>query len=98
MLTHVVIVRRDLSAGIQLAYAVHAAGESPHEPVPSGTRAVVLAAQDEGHLRVLCGALESSGVPHTAIEEDGELYSVGLQPGECEGDARRITSSLPLAG
>ena len=98
MLTHVVIVRRDLSPGVQLAYAVHAAGESPREPVPTGTRAVVLAATDEGHLRVLCGALKASGVPHTAIEEDGELYSVGLEPSECEGDARRLTRSLPLAG
>ncbi len=98
MLSHVVIVRRDLPVGVQLAYAVHAAGESPREAVPSGTRAVVLAAKDEGHLRVLCGALESSGVPHTAIEEDGELYSVGLEPQECAGGARRITSSLPLAG
>ncbi len=98
MLTHVVIVRGDLPAGIQLAYAVHAAGESPREPVPSGTRAIVLAAKDEGHLRVLCGAFRASGVPHTAIEEEGERYSVGLEPQECEGDARTLTRSLPLAG
>jgi hypothetical protein len=98
VLSHVVIVRRDLSPGVQLAYAVHAAGESPRETVPAGTRAVVLAAEDEGHLRVICGSLEASGVAHTPIEEDGQLFSVGLQPQECEGDARRITRSLPLAG
>jgi len=97
MLTHVIIIRDDLPIGIRLAYVTHGAGESVSERVPSGTRAVVLAARDEEHIRGIRIALESSGVPHTAIVEGGEMYSIGIRPMVCEGEARKITSSLALA-
>lgn len=97
MLSHVCVVRSDLSPGIRVAYLVHAAGESVRDPVPSGTRAVVLAARNEQHLRNVAEQLERFHVDHETIWEDGELFSVGVAPTEDLSQVRRVTSSLPLA-
>ncbi len=97
MLSHYVLIRRDLPAGIQLAYVVHAAGESVKGPVPSGSRAVVLAVPDEGALQVYAQALERAGVQHTTIVEDETLYSIGLEPTAETDQIQRILSALPLA-
>lgn len=98
MLSHYVLIRRDLSAGLRLAFAVHAAGESVQNRVPGGSRAVVLAVADEGALRVYDEALERAGVEHTTIVEDGVAYAIGLTPTEDVASIRRLTSALPLAG
>lgn len=79
-LSHYVIVRGDLSPGLQLAYAVHAAGESVSERVPAGTRAVVLASENEGALRELASNLVEAGAPHHVVIEAGELFSIGMVP------------------
>ena len=98
MLSHYVIVRRDLPAGIRLAYTVHAVGESVTGKVPAGTRAIVLAVEDEGGLRVYAHALDRAGVEHTMIVEDGQAFSIGVRPLEDITSIRRLTSGLPLAG
>lgn len=98
MMSHYVIVRRDLPPGVQLAYAVHAAGESTPARVPAGTRAVVLAVPDAPALEGWAEILARSELEHTAIREDGELFAIGLAPADNLADIRRITSALPLAG
>ena len=98
VLSHYVLIRRDLPAGIQLAYVVHAAGESTQNRVPTGTRAVVLSVADEGALQVYAQALERAGVEHMTIVEDGQAYAIGVTPAEDTASIRRLTSALPLAG
>ena len=79
------------------AMLVHAAGESSPGNLPDETRAVALVA-DEGRLAFLAQKLEVAGIPHHRIEEDGELYAIGIAP--VSGDelvvVQKATSSLPL--
>lgn len=96
MLSHFCVVRSDLPSGVRIAYCIHAAGESVRDPVPSGTRAVALAARDEEHLRSVAEQFELHEVAHTAIWEDGELFAVGVTPTADLSQVRRVTSSLPL--
>jgi len=96
MLSHYVLIRRDLRPGLQLAYTTHAAGESVSGPVPSGARAIVLGVSDEGTLRVYDQALR--GIEHTMIVEDGEAFSIGITPTAEIERVRRVLSALPLAG
>jgi hypothetical protein len=97
MLSHYIIIRRDLSPGLRLAYAVHAAGESVAETVPEGTRAVVLAVRDEGSLDVYDRLLSDSSVAHKVIREDGQALAIGIEPTAELDSIRRLLSSLPLA-
>lgn len=100
-LVHYVIVRGDLPHGSQVAQAVHAAGESVVQPVPSGTIAVALAARDEAHLADLHLAFLNAVPPveHVqVIESDGALMAIGCQPTYDRDAIRRHTSSLPLVG
>lgn len=84
---------------MQVAQAVHAAGESVTGRVPSGTRAVALAAVNEAQLRCLSGKLTEVGIPHVLIEEcDGEAMAIGVEPVADRSPIRRLTSSLPLVG
>lgn len=99
-LTHYVIVRQDLSRGIQAANLVHAAGESSPGGLPSGTHAIVLAVPNEDTLREVKRRLEAAEVPLTPIFEpdspyNGELMALGVVPGRKE-ELRRHLSSLPL--
>ncbi len=96
MLSHFCVVRSDLPPGVRTAYVVHAAGESVRDPVPSGTRTVVLAARDEQHLRDVAKQLERHQVDHKAIWEDGVLFAVGVAPIADLTRVRRVTSTLPL--
>jgi len=100
VLTHYVIVRSDLPAGILAANIVHAAGESSPGNLPSGTHAIVLTVPDEPALRAMRARLELAQVAHVACEEPdppyhGALMSLGLTPGRKE-HLRRYVSSLPL--
>lgn len=98
MLSHYVIVRRDLPPGVQLAYAVHAAGESTPERVPEGTRAVVLAVPDAEGLESCAEQIASAEVDHTIVREDGEAFAIGFPPASDLSRIRQLTSALPLAG
>jgi len=95
-LSHYVVVRDDLSPGLQLAYAVHAAGESVCERVPAGTRAVVLGCKDEASLRELASHLVATATSHEVIIEHDEAYSIGVCP--LHGQAPDCLRSLELAG
>ena len=96
-MSHYCIVKLGLGVGLTSAMLVHAAGESSPGNLPSDTRAVALGA-DEGALAFLAQKLEVAGVAHQRIEEDGELYAIGIAP--VSGDelvvVQRATSSLPL--
>ncbi len=97
-LRHIVIIRDDLPVGTRLAYTVHASGESVASRVPGGTRAIFLAARDEGHLRELAAALERESIEHTAIVEDGQMYSIGIKPMQLTSSVEGVTRPLELAG
>lgn len=102
MLTHYVIVRRDLPLGFLAAQVVHAAGESSPGDLDPGTHAVVLAASSE-QLAALERQLSKEGIAHVAIREpdppwDGALTAIGVAPVTDRRPVRRLTSSLPLLG
>ena len=96
-MTHYCIVKSGLSKGLMAAMIIHAAGESSSGNLPEETRAVALEA-DEGRLQFLAQQLEVAEIDHRRIEEDGELFAIGIRP--MDGDAlravKRATSSLPL--
>lgn len=102
-LYHYVFVRGDLPVGLQLANAVHAAGESALDgAVPEGTRSVVLAAPNEAALRVLLGALapryKLASIVETEGEYAGQMMALGVCPTRDRSAIRRMTQGLPLAG
>lgn len=77
----------------------HAAGESS-DRVPTGTYAVVLAAQSESHLLEIEEQLKKLGISHKAIREsgeqlEGELTAIGVEPRK-KSELYRYFSSLPL--
>ena len=99
-LAHYVIVRADLSRGVQSANIVHAAGESSPGNLPDGTIAVCLTAPNEEALRTFEAKLASAGVAFRSIVETdgphaGQLMAIGAVPGRKE-DLRKHFSSLPL--
>lgn len=99
-LTHYVIVRRDLTPGVQAANIVHAAGESSPGNLPRSTYAVALTCPDEAAMRSLADRLTATGVCHCAIietegEHAGQLMAIGVRPAPRE-EVRRNLSSLPL--
>lgn len=99
-LTHYVIIRSDVPAGIAAAMLVHAAGESVDATVPKGTHAIVLAARDEMHLLMIAAELQLAEIPHAPIFEPdepwrGALMAIGLRP--CERrSVRPLLKALPL--
>jgi hypothetical protein len=85
VLTHYIIVRGDAPPGVQLAQAIHAAGESSSGNIPSGTFAVALAARDEEDLLSLEAELRAAGCPHVPIREPdapwlNALMAIGIPP------------------
>ena len=84
MLTHYIIVRRDLPIGVMCAMVTHAAGESaalfenfqekfskdPHELVFKGATAVVLEVKDEKALDKAQQLLWKHGIEHVLISEN----------------------------
>ena len=94
------ILRADLPRGIQIAQAVHAAGESAPGVLPAGTFAVVLSVEGERELVHLADRLRLAGVDFVSIFEpdppyDNALMAIGVRPGRKE-TLRRHLSSLPL--
>lgn len=95
------IVRADLPRGVQLANAVHAAGESAQGPIPRGTIAVALAADSDFHLRRLSARLEARGIPHHLIVEAdgayaGQAMAIGVRPTLDRAAVGKVVSSLRL--
>lgn len=90
---HYVIVRADLPLGLLAAQVIHAAGESGRmAPIPDGTHAIALAAEDESDLQKLAQRLTELKIPHAAIVEGdapyiGQLMAIGLAPC-CNGIAK----------
>lgn len=81
------------------AQLVHAAGETGGD-LPPGTRAVVLAVEDEAALVRLAERLERQRVPHRAIREpdapySGALMALGVVPGPRHERSKHF-SQLPL--
>lgn len=80
---------------------IHAAGESvdPGSPVPKGTYAVALWAEDEEHLLALSNELCFEGIrQHLVVESDGpyacQAMAFGCSPVP-RGKVRRLLSQLP---
>lgn len=91
------VVRGDLPHGAQVAQAIHAAGESAAERVPSNTVAVALAARDQAHLHELAALLRAAGVEHKLIVEcDGEAMAIGVTPTRDRLRVRKVLSTVPL--
>ncbi len=102
-LVHFVILRGDLPHGLQVANAVHAAGESVADRVPHGTIAVALRAAHEQQLREVAGRLEARGIPHRLVIEGdgphaGQLMAIGVEPTTDRRAVGKVVSALPLAG
>ena len=94
------IVRADLSRGVQAANIVHAAGESSPGSLPPETSAVCLTVPGERELEDLAARLLAARVPHVRIVETegphaGQTMAVGLAPDRKEV-LRRHVSALPL--
>lgn len=86
---------------MQVANAVHAAGESAAQRVPHGTIAVALAARDEPHLRELADRLGARGIAHRPVVEGdgvhaGELMAIGIEPTHDRRAVGKVVSALPL--
>ena len=93
MLTHFVIVRRDLPLGKMAAMVTHAAGESgaryddPERGGFQGCRAVVLEARDEVDLIMAQKQLQRNSIEDVSVYESdppysGQLMAIGLVPVE----------------
>jgi len=97
-----VVVRRDLPFGILVAQTVHAAGETALPGgVPSGTRAVALAAKNEQHLLKIANQLRSRLISFKVIYEpdspwNGAAMAIGLYPTQNRKPIKRALSRLPL--
>lgn len=87
MLTHYIIVRRDLPLGVLAAMVCHAAGESgatyerkegwryDDSTAFSGATAVILEAKDEKHLRQISAYLDEVEIAYKTVHESGGEYS-----------------------
>lgn len=96
MLSHYIIVRKDLPSGLIAANIIHAAGESSPGNLPKETRAVALTAEDESHLLELENKLKSAEIDFRDIREEGQLFALGLLPVSDIAKIRKVTSNLPL--
>lgn len=98
-MTHLCVVRADITLGQQFAQLLHAAGESAGGPLPEETIAVALHARDEAHLREIAAQLTTAGVAHHLVVEcDGQAMALGCVPTTDRARLRRVTSMLPLMG
>lgn len=95
ILTHYVIVRRDLPIGILAAMVCHAAGESGamyehlHNERFRGATAVVLEVANENGLLKVIRRLNKHQILHIVVREsdppyDGQWMAIGLVPVERE--------------
>lgn len=91
MLTHYIIVRRDLPLGVVTAMVTHAAGESAalyqdaYDGRFRGARAVVLEAKNEDNLYRIKDQLQKHGIQYVEVVEsssvyNGQMLAIGLVP------------------
>lgn len=91
MLTHYIIVRRDLPLGVALAMTTHAAGESASLYRDTlgrgfrGARSVVLGVKSERDLKRLAKKLQDKDVEFTVMHEydppyNGQAMAIGVVP------------------
>jgi hypothetical protein len=83
------------------AQLVHAAGESSPGGLAVGTRAVVLAVDNESELEELRARSVELGVGHRAVYEpdvpwNGQLMALGLVPVRDRAEVRAVTHGLCL--
>lgn len=109
MLTHYIIVRKDLPLGVLAAMVTHAAGESavlyqnPEDGRFRRARAVVLEAVNELALQDVSRRLEKLGIQRVEIVESGPIYSgelmaVGVVPTESQSVVEAMQHYLTLKG
>ncbi len=94
-------MREDLPRGVLAAQVTHAAGESSPGALSDGTIAVVLAAANEDHLRLLSHQLTAAGLPHRLIVENEGPYAmqataIGVVPVQDRLQIRKVVRNLPL--
>jgi peptidyl-tRNA hydrolase len=93
MLTHYIVVRKDLPVGVMAAMVTHAAGESAslyqdrYDGRFRGATAVVLEVEDQDGLEKAVGKLFNAGVPYVTVYErggpyDGQFMAIGVVPTE----------------
>lgn len=92
-LTHYCIVKSGLSKGITCAMLCHAAGDSSPGNLPPDTRVVALESKEIGDV---AASLRARDIPHHRVEEEGELFAIGIEPAMDLDTIKRVTSSLPL--
>lgn len=85
---------------MQLAQAIHAAGESSPGDLKPGTHAIALAAKDSAQLAEIATRLKNASLPFVRVVEDcppyaGELLALGVHPGP-KSVVGRPLSDLPL--
>lgn len=95
------MIRRDLPLGVIAAQLIHAAGESSPGNLPTGTRAVALAVDDESSLERIEARLIQKEIPHIAIREpdlpwNGAIMAIGLHPVIDRKPIRKVLGRLPL--
>jgi hypothetical protein len=83
------------------AQLTHAAGESSPGGLPSGTRAVVLAVDDEPQLVRVEERLRVADLAHVAIREPdapwaGALMAIGIVPLRERAAVRRVLGRMAL--
>ncbi len=86
--------------GVICSQCVHAAGESSTGNLPDGTRAVVLAAENQAKLLAIERNLLENGIVFTAIREPdppylGELMAIGIKPTD-KSSVYPFLKKLPL--
>lgn len=101
MLTHYIIVRRDLPLGVIAAMVCHAAGESavlyqdPYDGRFRGATAVVLEAKDERWLNDYAEYLRQHDIQNVEVHEsggpfNGQFMAIGIVPCDREKIAKRL--------
>lgn len=101
MMHHYIVVRSDMPTGVQMAQAVHAAGESSSGDLEPDTHAVCLHAASEAQLHTIHNHLTEAGISSVLVKEPdppflGQATAIGIPPGPRER-VRRILRDLPLA-
>lgn len=90
MLTHYIIVRRDLSLGVLAAMVTHAAGESavfyqdPENGRFRDARAVVLEVKGEWDLIKTERLLQDNNIQYISVVDAGKFMAIGLVPVESD--------------
>lgn len=98
-LTHCVIVRPNLGAGLLAAMVIHAAGESSPGNLPDTTHALALQARTVDELEAAVQLIRARGLRCVEVREpdapwNGALMAIGIEP--VERARLRFLQHLPL--